>query len=461
MMRKMIQNICTGLICFTLFAGMFAKPILADDWPTYMHDNTRSGVTTESVSLQDLVLRWVYKSPMPPQVAWDGGAPWDAWYTVTQVPMRDFDFVYFVTVTGDKAYFGSSVTDSVYCVNAGNGKELWHFRTNGPVRYPPTIYDGKLYFGSDDNYLYCIDANSGSLIWKYSPAPEKRLIGNNNKLIPMWPIRTGTVILDGKVYFAASLVNWRSSYLCAVDAETGSVDGTGLYKKSGGVAPMGAILASPSKIYLPQGRMYPYVFDRLTGNLLGQFGSRGNGGCYALLTSDSIFVHGRGRTHASGDQLRLYDANTRDSIASYTNGRRLVVSGPIAYLMTTTSLAAIKRSDGSTIWSINTDCTNSLILAHDILFAGGKDKVTGYNAADGTQLWSAQVRGRVRGLTYANKRLFVSTDRGSIYMFGKGAYLQADLNEDGTVNLPDLAMFSGEFLKTTDPADPNGINLSK
>ena len=60
--------------------------------------------------------------------------------------------------------------------------------------------------------------------------------------------------------------------------------------------------------------MYPYVFDRASGSNLGAFGKKGDGGCYALLTSDSRLVHGRGRDHASGDQLREYDANANTKV---------------------------------------------------------------------------------------------------------------------------------------------------
>ena len=56
----------------------------------------------------------------------------------------------------------------------------------------------------------------------------------------------------------------------------------------------------------------------------------------------------------------------------------------------------------------------------------------------------------MRGLAAAGGRLFVSTDTGSIHMFGR-AYLSADLNKDGVVNLPDLTMFANDYLGCTDP----------
>lgn len=438
---------------FSAFGSVFAE-----DWPTYMHDNARSGVTTESLVLNELDESWVYVPPVPPQVAWDGGAPWDAYRSSSNAsvceltPQRDFDFVFFVTVVGDLLYFGSSVTDSVHCLDVKSGQQKWFFTTNGPVRYPPSYYDGKLYFGSDDGYAYCINAQNGSFIWKYSPTGDTRLIGNNGSLIPMWPIRTGTVVTDGRVYFAASLVNWQTSYLCSVNAVTGSDSGTGLYSVSGGITPMGAIMASATKLYLLQGRLYPYVFNRADGSVLGTFGSWGQGGCYALLTSDSRFVRGHAKVNAAGYELAEHNADTRDYIATHPNGRRLVVSETTAYLLKETSLSAINRSNGSAIWSVPCDCPHALILAGGVLFAGGTNEVAAYSTANGDELWSRVVNGRARGLAAASGHLYVSTDIGRIYMFGR-TYSPADFNKDGVVDLLDLADFADDYLRCTDPVN--------
>jgi len=413
---------CVFLMVIFVVVCFFSSAI-AEDWPTYMHDNARSGVTSDALDLDELEESWVYVSPVPPQVAWDGGAPWDAYRsssdnTFELTPQRDFDFVFFVTVVGQSLYFGSSVTDSVHCLDVRTGRQKWFFTTNGPVRYPPSYDDEKLYFGSDDGCVYCISASDGSLIWKYSPSGDTRLIGNNNSLIPMWPVRTGTAVLDGKVYFAASLVSWQRSYLCSIDAKTGSDSGTGLYSVSGGVTPMGAILASQTNLYLLQGRLPPYSFNRFTGSALGTIGERGQSGCYALLTPDSRFVRGNAKFHEAGYELAEHNTESKDHIATHPNGRRLVVSGDTAYLLTKTSLSAIRRSNGSLRWSVPCDCPYVLILAGDVLFAGGTNEAIAYSTTNGNKLWRRDVNGRARGLAAADGRLFVSTDTGNIHIFG-------------------------------------------
>ena len=396
----------------------------AENWPTYMHDNARSGVTTEPLALDELDESWVYVPPAPPQVAWDGGAPWDSYRsdgtTICELtPQRDFDFVFAVTVVGDELYFGSSVTDSIHCLDVRTGRQKWFFTTEGPIRYPPSFDDAKLYFGSDDGYAYCIDASDGSFIWKYSPSEDNRLIGNNGSLISMWPVRTGTAVLDGKVYFAASLVNWQTSYLCSLDAQTGSDSGPGLYRVSGGVTPMGAIMASTTRIYLLQGRLHPYAFHRTTGAVSGTFGERGQSGCYALLTPDSHLIRGHAKVHEEGYELSEHATVGKDRIATHPNALRLVVRGNTAYILTRTSLLALRRNNGSVQWSVPCDYPYTLILAGGVLFAGGENKVAAYSITNGEELWNRAINGRARALAAAGGRLFVSTDTGNIYMFGQ------------------------------------------
>jgi outer membrane protein assembly factor BamB len=181
---------------------------------------------------------------------------------------------------------------------------------------------------------------------------------------------------------------------------------------------MGAILASQTNLYLLQGRLPPYSFNRFTGSALGSIGERGQSGCYALLTPDSRFVRGNAKFHEAGYELAEHNTESKDHIATHPNGRRLVVSGDTAYLLTKTSLSAIRRSNESLRWSVPCDCPYVLILAGDVLFAGGTNKVIAYSTTNGNELWCLTVNGRARGLAAADGRLFISTDTGSIHMFG-------------------------------------------
>jgi hypothetical protein len=136
------------------------------------------------------------------------------------------------------------------------------------------------------------------------------------------------------------------------------------------------------------------------------------------LTPDSKLIRGHAKVHGEGYELAEHAKEGKDRIATHPNARRLIVSGNTAYILTITSLMAARRSNGSTQWSVPCDYPHALILAGDVLFTGGTNKVAAYNKATGEQLWSRTVKGRARALAAAGGCLFVSTDTGNIHMFG-------------------------------------------
>ncbi len=350
-----MMNRLTSLTTLTaMILGIVLSPTRADDWPAYQHDNHRSGVTPARLSFP-LTQAWVYQSPAPPATAWPGPAPWDSYAgKIGLTPMRNFDVAFFVTSVGEDVYFGSSVDDAVHCLDAATGQEKWASFTDGPVRLPPSYHDGKLYFGSDDGHAYCISAADGSLIWRQRAAPDDRLIPRNGKLTSAWPVMTGVLVHDGRAYFGGSLIPWEETYLCAVDAETGSFDPPGCYRVTQtGMTLQGALLASDVTLYLPQGRLPPARFDRQTGKFAGTIGDQRQGGVYALLTSDSSLIYGRG-VYRGGvtENKETGDSNTSgasgasgggDTMISYQGGNCMVVTRNRSFLMTDEEISALDR----------------------------------------------------------------------------------------------------------------------
>ena len=446
----------------------------AADWPTYRYDNRRGGVTPESIQLP-LTPAWVHTSPTPPQMAWSGPAKWDSYANIRRLEsMRNFDPAFFVTVVGDCVYFGSSIDDAVHCLEVKTGKERWVFDTEGPVRLPPSWYQGKVYFGSDDGYAYCVDAAAGTLVWKRKPSGQETRLLNNGKLISHWPCRTGVLVQGDIAYFGASLLPWERSYLCAVDAQTGAQTGSGRYEVAlEHLTMQGAMLATETSLYLPEGRQRPEMFERATGRALGAFGGSGQGGVFAVVTQTDEFVHGQGQNHGADGELRGFDAKSRDYFVTFPKATRIVVTEGVAYLNTGRELAGFARAryvelakrqaellgrkktieeqlkklrqqaqgpEGEKLkadlkpiqseldplpekltacylWKTSADYPHDLILAGQTLFAGGDDRVAAFDAATGKEQWSAPVKGRAHGLVVANGCLLVSTDLGAIHCF--------------------------------------------
>lgn len=113
----MFNAVSRGCCLLLVMVGAAA----AADWPTFRHDNHRSGQTLEQLPAARLAANWVYRSPCPPQPAWAGPAKWDAYKNITLRSMRNYDPVYHVTVCGSSLYFGSSVDEVLQISYAGPG----------------------------------------------------------------------------------------------------------------------------------------------------------------------------------------------------------------------------------------------------------------------------------------------------------------------------------------------------
>ena len=151
-----------------LIVSLCLSPLaLAADWPTYQHDNARSGVAGEALSAP-LHERWVHEAAHAPDPAWPPPAKQDFWHDLTKlVPRVIYDRAFHPVIVGDTLYFGSSADDAVYALDAGTGEPRWVFAgAEGPVRLAPTVTGGRAYFGSDDGCVYCVRADDGELVWK-------------------------------------------------------------------------------------------------------------------------------------------------------------------------------------------------------------------------------------------------------------------------------------------------------
>lgn len=69
------------------------------------------------------------------------------------------------TIWDNKIYFGTH--KSVTCVDIDTGIRNWEFQTDNYIQSVPTVDDGLLYIGSEDDHLYCLDPTTGKELWKF------------------------------------------------------------------------------------------------------------------------------------------------------------------------------------------------------------------------------------------------------------------------------------------------------
>lgn len=251
---------------FLLVSLVASSPVQAADWPQWRCDAARTGSSQQVVEVLDLRLQWTREL----------GALEPAYRDAR----LQFDRGYEPVVLGGRMFVGSSRDDSLIALDTATGRLLWRFISDGPIRFAPVAWEGKVYFGSDDGHLYCLDAGDGSLRWKFRAAPSERKLLGNRRLISTWPVRGGPVLRDGRIYFAAGVWSFEGVFVYALDAESGELlwlnDDCGyiygLHPHNavafGGLAPQGYLLINGDELVVPSSSAYPARFNLETGELI-------------------------------------------------------------------------------------------------------------------------------------------------------------------------------------------------
>ncbi len=330
---------------FWVLLGLLSSSLPARSaafWPTYRHDIARTGASAETVR-PPLSLRWVFRPGHKPRPAWPMPAE--------EPPRMHEDNAFHVVAAEGLAFFGSSVDDAVYAVEAATGRLRWRFQADGPVRYAPTWRAGRLYFGSDDGFVYCLDARAGRLLWKYRPGPSSEKVIGNGRVISMWPVRTSVLVDRGQVLCTAGVFPFEGLYICALDPKEGRL----LWKNDtigdrahdlsfGGISPTGYLVASKDTLFVPSGRAMPAAFDRKTGRFLYYASPRGKrGGTWALLDKDTLIA---GVANQGSLEKEAYDARTgryEGPAFAWFHGRDMVVTAGISYILAPRGIYALDR----------------------------------------------------------------------------------------------------------------------
>ena len=458
--QLLIPCLCSILLAWVVCGGLLAA---GADWPTYQRHSDRNAATEERLAIP-LSVAWVHQARHIPQPAWPPPARQDFYHGAFDLaPRVDFDYAYQVVAAGERLFFGSAADNAVHCLAAGTGEERWAFSTEGPVRLAPSLHEGKLYFGSDDGYVYCLRAADGGVLWRYRPGPTDRRLPGNGHVISLWPVRTGLIVEAGAVYGGAGLFPEHGVYLFALDAESGKR----LWQRAIDQPAQGYLATDGVALWVPSGRAGVIGVRLRDGRELGSADAYGT---YLVATAGHLFCESsehqrqlqllRGLTYPahfitlSGEIAYLQGPREMIALklAPYLQrGAKLVESRqrrtmlmeklqklgddhPAAHAQLTNDLDTVCQSivtiegqmrDGFHVWKREDSRAFSFMLAGDTLLCGRQGRVTAARAADGRELWGAEVLGKAYGLVVAGGRLFVSTDEGRIYCFQSNAAAQA------------------------------------
>ncbi|WP_417851855.1 PQQ-binding-like beta-propeller repeat protein [Thalassoglobus sp.] len=369
MMTRSSFIVILSTVCMSA-AFMSTNDVHASDWPMWRRDSGRTSVT-EDVVPEALELKWTRELP-PIEPAFHSSR-------------LQFDAGYEPIVADGKLLLASSRNDSVTAYDATTGRELWVFRTNGPIRFAPAVWEESVCFGSDDGHLYCVELSTGDLKWKYRAVPSERRLLGNRRLISVWPVRGGPVVSEGTVYFAAGVWPFEGVFVYAMDIASGKV----IWRNErlghifgqqphntqaiGGLAPQGYLIVNDDELIVPCSTAYPARLNIADGTLLEfQLPAPGRfpGGWFAAIDKETSLAVRRGKLtfdKAVNQQLHEDKVNAGHGVSGIS---RLIKTG--------------KRT-------LNFD-----------------DPLKG-------------VDGKIHSMIFAENKLFVSTAAGKIYCFGEQA----------------------------------------
>ena len=253
-----------------VFCCLVSASASAADWPTWRYDAGRTAASPARLPSK-LHLQWTLQLPKT-ALAW----PYES--------RCHFDACYEPVVMGKTLFIGSPNDGSVAAYDTETGEGKWKFYTEGPVRFAPVAWEGNVFAASDDGRLYCLAADTGSVKWIFRATPKDRPdlkhLGNN-RLISLWPVRGGPLLVDGILYLGSGLWPTMGVFVYALNAGTGKLrwkNNRLNYLKdiridhnnfdNSGLSPQGYLVAEGKKLLVPNGRSMPAGLDLANGRFL-------------------------------------------------------------------------------------------------------------------------------------------------------------------------------------------------
>ncbi len=423
----MIRLLALSFLALLTAAGAPPQAPGDADWPFWRRDPAHTGTTPRALP-ERLYLQWSRELP-PLQPGWP------------DQPRVQMDAVYEPIVLGRMMIVPSAREDGVSAYDTRTGEKKWTYFCDGPVRYAPAAWDGRVYVASDDGFLYCLDAAKGELLWKFRGGPGERRILGNERLISTWPARGAPVVSDGIVYFGAGIWPFMGIFLHALDARTGAViwtnegDGSRYMQQPhnvdsfAGIAPQGPMTVTGKRLLISGGRSVPAIYERSTGKLeIFKFAENGRRGGADVATFGSLYFAG-GLAYDLGTGLYVGEFSRplalNDDLFAYAGKNKdLLLAKP----PTVTAGESVDRKGmkvPKNLWKMSAPDTVEMPLVSALLRAGKRIYAGSEGRIGVVQLgpkpkeaYRLDVQGTPASLIAADDRLFVVTREGMLHCFG-------------------------------------------
>ncbi|HOU07680.1 MAG TPA: PQQ-binding-like beta-propeller repeat protein [Caldisericia bacterium] len=305
------------------------------------------------------------------------------------------DDIYSSPTISDGRVFVGSDDNHLYCLDLASGSKIWDFTATGRV-FSPAVDSGRVYACSYDRNLYCLDAKTGNKIWSF---------------MSQGPTFSSPVVWENRVYFGS-----KDHFMYCLDATTGKL----LWKFE---AP-DQVDSSPAlwegKIYFGCEDKSLYCLDALTGKKIWDFKTG-----YMITSTPAIW---NGKVYIGSDDKKLYclDAQTGSQVWMFEAGGVLHYSSPAIWNgrvfvgATDSFLYCLDSETGKKLWTFRAEgWVTSPAVCGDKVWFGSQDYYfycVDFNT--GEKIWSFKTEGAVSSPAISNGHILAGSFDNKLYCFG-------------------------------------------
>ncbi|MCW4010220.1 MAG: PQQ-binding-like beta-propeller repeat protein [Candidatus Bathyarchaeota archaeon] len=290
----------------------------------------------------------------------------------------------------------------------------WAFATSGAVASSPSAVDGRIYVGSQDNFVYCLDARSGSLVWKFKTGDR---------------IESSPAVFNGSVYIVSD-----DGYLYSLNA----TDGNSLWTRYIG-SDFPAVLASAQKTrsspVVVKGRVYVgsmdsnlYCIDAQTGNVIWKYLTSGFITSSPAVADGSVYVSLQEAVEGALYKIDtdgflvwripLLNQGSSSSSQMYSSP---VVSGTTVFVSSSSMLYKVDGASGYIVWTYRNPegdfLVGSPVCVNNKLFLIDNSFVVCLDASSSLVVWKAFIGPEFSvSPTYADGKLYVASGMRAFYV---------------------------------------------
>jgi outer membrane protein assembly factor BamB len=304
------------------------------------------------------------------------------------------------TVVNGVVYIGSN-DDNVYALDAHTGKKLWSYTTGAEIYSAPVSAHGVIYVGSNDGNVYALKAATGKKLWSYYTG--------GGESVP--------AVQNGVVYVGSAKESGDNVF--ALNAQTGAL----IWSFAARFSVYSSPVVVDGVLYIMSLDYNLYALDASSGAKLWNFSTEGYAYASPMVANGVVYFDG-----IPGSVFGV-NAKTGSLLWQFVAGGTWgefspAVADGVVYVASDGGYAyALDGLTGAELWSYSPIGFVSLaapVLANGVMYFGTWDNnLYALSMNRGERLWSYTTGGYIEGSpTVANGIVYAGSDDGNVYAFG-------------------------------------------